>query len=178
MNLHRPHPPLRGPPSPKGKAFWAIRESQLRGCFAPKRRCNNEPSPPSSTASRSPFPKGEGFWAIRESPLRGRECRGQSAEFWRNPEGCHCEERSDVAIRILTFRRTDSHIVEAQDTMFHFLQAENSTSILASPLPHKAGFVGPPFRPARNDTDGGFLVCSYWSRNDTKAFPFGEGGRA
>ena len=33
---------------------------------------------------------------------------------------------------------TDCHIVEAQDTTLHFLQAGNFTCILASPLPTKA----------------------------------------
>ena len=50
-----------------------------------------------------------------------------------------------VGIRYLMRKGiTDCHIVEAQDTMFHFLQAENSTSILASPLPKKLTLFGDP----------------------------------
>ena len=46
-----------------------------------------------------------------------------------------------------------THFVKAQDTMFHFPQAENSTCILAFPLPTKAVRLcgGPLCAPARND---------------------------
>ena len=52
----------------------------------------------------------------------------------------HSEPVTDVTGVGIRFskRITDCHVVEAQDTMFHFLQAENSACILASPPPTKA----------------------------------------